>query len=778
MQHNTIWFDSPADGWLRRLPIGNGHIGGMPGGDPAREVICLNDDTLWSGYPRDYTKPDFQENLRLSRALLLQNRRAEAEEIIETRLTNRFTQAYLPLGDLIVETQAGRIERYRRALDLNTAIHTTRYLHDGAQMESECFVSFPADTLLYQIVCESARDFRLSFASKLACEVFYDAAGFTASITAPSDLIIGDVGNFYSEKNRMVYDEQAFATHCSVRLALRCDGIVRCDSNGIDVKGATKLAVALCSATDFSKGEAYAQYAQQRAHAALARTFAQVKDEHLRDHAALFARVSLDLYPAQADVSCTDRLNRMRLGEASADDFSLLFQYGRYLLIASSREGTQAANLQGIWNQDLIPPWWSGYTLNINLQMNYWLADRTNLGDCFEPLAAYTRRLCEAGKRTAALDYGVSGSVAHHQSDIWAHSTPVGLDRERIPLAARWMMWNMPLPWLSLQLFDHYAYSRDVAFLSDTLYPVMRETAMFLKNTFTRTENGLCNIPSTSPENMYVDADGTPRAVCQMSSMDIALSKEFSLAFAQVCEWTGDTAEAAFWRAFSQEVREYSVMENQTLREWDADVAQTEEGHRHFSMLFGVYPGESLLGSAFMEAARKALRQRLNHGSGHTGWSAVWAALLLARFGEGDAAYALLLKLMRENIHDNLFGAHPPELFQIDANFGFTIALTELLLQQTHGVVRLLPALPRALSSGEITGVLVHGGHAFGFGWKDGVLEWLTIDPVRDETLSLQSEDLSRLGLCTSAAGECCLTLRKGERQCFGERMRSQSADQ
>ena len=770
MLHDTIWFDSPAKNWLSCLPIGNGHIGAMIGKAPSCDVICLNDDTLWSGYPRDYTKQDFPENLRTARDLLLQNRRAEAEEIVETRLTNRFTQAYMPLGDLKIQISDGRVEDYIRLLDLSSGLHATSYLHDGAKVVTESFVSYPADTLMHQIRCESARDFKFSFDSKIRYSVAYDASGFTVAGSAPSDLIIGDVGNFYSEKNKVVYDEPERATHVSVRLQFVCDGTVLFDHTGLSIMGAKTLTLALCSATDFAKGEAYAQYAKECAQKAIEFGFQAANDAHISDHAALYSRVSLQLGGGGDEISCEDRLKRMRNGEATGGDFRLLFQYGRYLLIASSRRGTQAANLQGIWNKDLIPPWWCGYTLNINLQMNYWLADRTNLSACFEPLAVYTRRLCETGRYTAKVNYGMEGSVAHHQSDIWAHATPVGLDRERIPLSARWMMWNMALPWLSLQLYDHYQYERDEQFLRETLYPVMKVTAAFMKSTFSKTENGLCNTPSTSPENMYVDSDGSWRAISVMSAMDIGLSKEFSLAFAQVCEDLRQVDDAAFWRLFGKEVREYSVTKDGTLREWDADFAQAEEGHRHFSMLFGIYPGESLLGSDWMDAARKALRQRLENGSGQTGWSAVWAALLLARFGEGDEAYTLLEKLMRENIHDNLFGAHPPELFQIDANFGFTIALCELLLQEAHGVVHLLPALPNAWPQGSINGILIHGGHIVSFGWENGALEWLEIVSNRDDEILLRGVGLEKMGLVKTGTELYRILLSKGETLRLGRR--------
>ena len=762
MKNDTLWFTSPAQSWLQCLPVGNGHIGCMLAGDPACDVIGLNDDSLWSGYRRDYHKQDFRENIEAVRALILQGERAAAEQIAEERLTSRFTQAYLPLGDLIVRMEKANISDYRRALELSSGIVFSHYRRDGVRVSTESFASFPDDVFVHHIVCETARALEIGFACKLRHEAVFDDEGFIATGIAPSDLIIADVGHFASDANRLTYDEPERSMRFAVRMQVVTDGAVTVRRDGLLIEHAMHTLLVLSSATSFSKGESYLDYANNTARDAAKRGIDALKRDHIKDHAALYARVRLNLGEEESNASCPERLARMRRGAAQNADLALLFQFGRYLLIASSRPGTQAANLQGIWNRDLIPPWWSGYTLNINLQMNYWLADRTDLGACFAPLTEFVQRLCEAGEQTARENYGAQGAVAHHQSDIWAHTTPVGLDRERIPLAARWMMWNMPLPWLALQLYDHEAFSPDADFLRETLYPVMKSAADFMKSTFTRVDGKLYNIPSTSPENMYRDGTGRTLALCTMSAMDIGIAKEFSLAYADVCERLGRQEESADWYQFAWDVPDYSVSPDGLLREWDGDFEQTEPGHRHFSMLFGVYPGSSLLGSRQEPAARKALEQRLENGSGQTGWSAVWAALLLARFGEGDAAYDCIQRLLREHIHDNLFGAHPPQLFQIDANLGLTAAICELLLQETGGVVRLLPALPKEMASGSLEGVRVHGGHRLSFGWKDGILQWLEIEAARDGAITLAAESPPLSKVPGVANGVLCVLLQKG----------------
>ncbi len=763
MNHDLLWSATPAQNWLQSFPLGNGHIGCMIGGDPFCSTLSLNDDTLWSGYPRDYIKPDFAQHLQQARELLLENKREEAEEIIETHLTNRFTQAYLPLGDLVLSTPQADIRDYRRALDLGSGIATERYLREGTVVSSETLVSYPDDVLLHTIASEAAIDYEIQFSCPLRHEVRYDREGLTLTGRAPDDLIIGDVGHFSSPVNQLTYDEPERGMRFSARVELHSDGTVSVGESSLSIRGARQVKLVVCSATSFSKGEVHQPYAEQTARAAASRDFVQLREAHVRDHAALYDRVKLGLGEQEDSTSLEERLTRMRAGQASGSDLSLLFQYGRYLLIASSRRGTQAANLQGIWNHDPIPPWWSGYTLNINLQMNYWLADRTNLGECFEPFTAFIKRLCKAGRETAKRDYGAEGSVAHHQSDLWAHSTPVGFDRVRIPMSARWMMWNMALPWLSLQLYDHDQYQNDERFLREDLFPVMRETALFLRSTFSRVEGRLCNLPTTSPENMYSDAAGRAMAVCKMSAIDIGIAKEFALAYAEVCRRINEPEDAAYWAQFLRDVLDYSVSGSGELNEWDGAFEQTEAGHRHFSMLFGVYPGSGLLGSEFEPAARKALQERLEQGSGQTGWSAVWAALLLARFGEGDAAYDVLRKLLRENIHDNFFGAHPPDLFQIDANFGFSAAICELLIRETGGVVRLLPALPAALPSGSVRGVRIYGGHTLSFGWKDSAVEWLELTAARTETIRLIAPGITDCEAGASDGSVWNIELRQGE---------------
>ena len=766
MNNTKMWFEKPAENWLQSLPAGNGHIGCMINNDPCCDKLCLNDDTLWSGYEHDYCKKDFKENIIKVRELMIKGERAQAEEIVETHLTNRFTQAYLPFGDIIIRSLAGHIDKYRRELDMARGIIYAQYIKNGNSFKTQTFVSYPYDVLVHIIESQAPADYEICFHSQIMHNVLYDNEGFTVSGCAPSDIAIADVGNFYSDDNNESYKEIEKSIKVSARAQIISDGHAAVYSDKLSIGHAKNISIIYSSATSFDNNLEYQGRCLNTVVSARNKGIETIRKAHIDDHSSLFEQMHIDLGGDEA--SCDDRYSRMRKGEINNSDISMLFHYGRYLLIGSSRKGTQAANLQGIWNKDLIPPWWSGYTLNINLQMNYWLADRTNLSGCFEPLVQYVKRLCEAGKRTAREDYGLPGSVAHHQSDIWAHSTPVGYDKCTIPQSARWMMWNMSLPWLCIQLFDHYRYTLDENFLEMELLPIMQSTAEFIMHSFTEIDGRLYNIPTTSPENMYADESGNELAVCNISAIDIGIAREFFKAYVFACRRAGDADMADRCAKYAERIADYSVSGQGELLEWDTEYAEPELGHRHFSMLFGVYPGSHLVNSKYADAAKNSLKKRLQNGSGQTGWSAVWAMALLARFGEGEAAYNIMHKLLSENIHENMFGAHPPDLFQIDANYGFTAAICEFVLQEYGGVIKLLPALPKAMENGCIRGLKIHSGHVVSLSWEASEVVSMQICAAIDDEIVINADNLvsdsTDYDFCTEGIK---IYLKKGNRHTF-----------
>ena len=326
------------------------------------------------------------------------------------------------------------------------------------------------------------------------------------------------------------------------------------------------------------------------------------------------------------------------------------------------------------------------------------------------------------------------------------------------------MMWNMPLPWLCIQLFDHYLYTRDDNFLKTELLPIMKNAADFIMSHFTEIDGKMYNIPTTSPENMYLDEAGKELAICNISAIDIGITRDFFAAYVYSCRRVGNSKEAERCAAFADRVENYAISKQGELQEWDGDYQQTEKGHRHFSMLFGIFPGSHLLGSAYANAARKSLDNRLQNGSGQTGWSAVWAMALLARFGEGEAAYGIINKLVRENIHENMFGAHPPDFFQIDTNYGFTAAVCEMILQEYGGIIRLLPALPLQMENGSIRGLLIHSGHTISMAWRASKVVSMDICANADDEIVIDAAHLvSENAQFWQCPQGICIALKAGE---------------
>ena len=759
-----LFYDLPAETWLEALPLGNGRIGAMCFGGIGGDRIGLNDETLWSGGPE--TARSLSTPLGATGATAVQAVR-DALSAGDVRRAHElaggfqsgYSQAYLPLGDLLLEitifgaTPApGDVTRYRRELDLDAAIATVEYEIGGVSVRQEVFVSAPAGVLVQRLTAsEPVLALTCRLTSQLRARPHPVENGLGLLVQAPAD-----VAPPHRDIPQPIRYSDGADRGMAAAIALRAtsDGEIRTTQTDLAVEGATELTVVLSTATaydgPFGAPARTAQEcwfdADQTVRAALDHEYGELLAEHQQDHRRLFRRSSLELAgSAEQSELPTD----VRVTEAAAVDdpalAALAFNYGRYLMIASSRPGGLPTNLQGIWNDILRPPWSSNFTVNINTEMNYWPAETTNLSECHEPLLRYIGELALAGRRTARERYGCGGWTAHHNADAWCWTNPVEGD-------PRWSNWPLAGAWLARHLWDHYEFTGDLEFLRES-WQVLRGAAEFCLDWLVEMPDGsLGTAPSTSPENDYIAADGQPASVTQSSTMDIALISDLFQRVEQAADLldvvdpiVGDLSTAR------KRMPAPAVGAQGQLQEWAADLPEEDPHHRHMSHLTGLHPGDAITPDGTPGLAAAAARSLDLRGDDATGWSLAWKICLRARLRDAAAAHRLMRAFLRPaddtatghvgsgaGVYPNLFCAHPP--FQIDGNFGATAGIAEMLLQSHTGEIELLPALPPAWTTGRVTGLRARGGVSVDIAWTPhGVEAVLTAD--RDQERSVRHGD-------------------------------------
>ena len=735
-KEQLLWYDQPASKWEEALPIGNGRLGAMIFGHPFQECIQVNEESLWSGAPINSNNPKAIHNLDKIRELILSHQYQAAKKLAaETMVgTPPCVRSYQTLGNILLDYSIQDTTQYSRSLNLNRGICTTQFLSQGIGYKQEVFASAVDNVIVTRLSSSQAEG--LSVLVRLTRD-----KDIQLSVQDNEIILEGQVIDEDDPRSGPGGKHMKFAAKLRI---LHEGGNLIAKDGGIYIDKANQATLLFTAATDyqlsqlnFDRSIQPLNVCNQILEKACQQSYDALLAKHTEDHTSVFNRVSLDLgETAQASLPTNRRLEAVKAGAEDPDLIALYFQYGRYLLMNSSRTpGVLPANLQGIWNKEYNAPWGSDFHTNINLQMNYWPAEVCNLSETALPLILFMEKLQTPGSVTAKEMYHSRGWTVHHLTDPFGRTAVMD---------GVWGCFPMGGPWMTFPIYEHYAFTKDKKFLEETAYPILKSSAQFVLDFLIKDKKGQwVTAPSNSPENAYIDpVSGKAIDITYAATMDIQIITELF----NNCILSSSILEKdkAFADSLQQVLKELPPVKVSPslggIQEWIEDYKEADPGHRHISHLLGLHPGTQITPSTpdLFAAAQKTIDLRLSAGGGHTGWSRAWIINFYARLLDGNNALHHIYELLKKSTHANLFDDHPP--FQIDGNFGGTAGIAEMLLQSHAAYIHLLPALPKAWHTGSFKGLKARGNFEISCTWKENCLQEATLTSLAGEVCKLRTE--------------------------------------